>query len=206
MAYLSEYKRTILQGLKDNFIEYHNEDEKLSIGEIVISIVPLDDRYFLPCDGRILDSYNDNYKELYEAIGDIYKSEANRVLEVGEFCIPKAEGITFRMIDPTGKLDETRELGEEKTWGLPKSMKTDFNLNDQDRFVKNTQKVLDNIDGTDGIDTTPLHIVGAFVHSNFESKQLRYKANGGGEPRVGSKIRFKEMTAYSYIKYKSYLL
>lgn len=200
---LSEFKRNILNGLEDVYTKYHNENEKLLIGTIVSSIIKLDEEYFMLCDGRVLDKTNPNYVDLYNNIGDTYRNDANRAMEEHEFAIPNIKNRYLRMLDPSGKYDdEGRVLGDNKDWGLPENLRTDFDLSTQDRFIRNKQSSID-IDGNDGIDSIPLDTIGQGSNSNFKSANLRYVANGGGEPRIGDKIVFKSMIIYSYIYYKA---
>ena len=203
---LTPYMASIRNQMIELFTEQFNKAEKLEVGTIVSSIVPLDPEYFLPCDGRILEISNPNYSYLYEAIGDTYKNDTQSYVEIGYFKIPNIEGKVLRMVDTTGDLDDAnRTLGDEKEWGLPEKSKTNFDLNNQDRFVKNRQGYKDT-EGTDGQDTIPLHIVGAGASSNFQSTSFNYIANGGGEPRVGDKVEFSRMTVYAYIYYKPFLI
>lgn len=205
-AKLTPYMVSIKNQMIELFTEQFNKSEKLEVGTIVSSIVPLDPDYFLLCDGRILEISNPNYKYLYDAIGDTYKNDTSAYVETGYFKIPNIEGKVLRMVDTTGTLDDAnRALGNEKEWGLPEKSKTNFDLNNQDRFIQNRQGYKDT-EGTDGQDTIPLHIVGAGASSNFQSKSFKHVANGGGEPRVGDKVEFSRMTVYAYIYYRPFLI
>lgn len=199
---LTPYMVSLKNQMIDKFIEQFNQSERLEVGSIVSSITPLDEEYFLPCDGRILDASNQNYKYLYDAIGDTYNNETPTRVYEGYFKIPKIDGKVIRMIDTEGILDDAnRPLGDEKEWGLPEKDKLNFDLNNQDRFIRNKQGYKE-ADNADGQDTIPLHIVGAGASSNFQSKGFKYVSNGGGTPRIGDKVEFNRMVVYSYIYYK----
>ena len=205
MSSLSPYKQNLKNKLIENFTNYFNEDEKISVGSIIPSLVPLDEKYFLLCDGRILNSVDEKYKELYAAIGDTYANFATRKLNQGEFCIPNYSGKLVRMTDTVGSIDDkNRELGDEKEWGMPEDKKTDFELFNQDKFIKNSQFKTES--DNDGKDTTPLHIVGSAAHSNFKSTNYNFVENGSGKPRVGDSIKFKRFKIYAYIKYKPFTI
>lgn len=203
---LTPYMVSIKNQMLEQFTEHFNKAEKLEVGTIVSSIIPLDSEYFLPCDGRILEISNPNYKYLYDAIGDTYQNDTTTPVDAGYFKIPNIENKTIRMVDTTGALDEAnRPLGDEKEWGIPEDSKIDFDLNNQDKFIRNKQGFKDT-ESSDGQDTIPLHIVGAGASSNIQSKAFNYVANGGGEPRVGDRVEFNRMTVYAYIYYKPFLI
>lgn len=199
-----------LSSIRDRIIRIHsnyvNESEKLEVGTIIPSLVPLDEEYFLPCDGRILSIFDEKYKSLYEAIGDRYANETDEKVEKGYFKIPRIEGRLIRSVDPTGTLDDAnRPLGDNKPWGVSENAKTDFDLLNQDNFVKNDQSFI-STEHTDDQDTVPIHIIGQDVGSNFKTKNLRFVANGGGEPRVSEKVSFSKMSVYAYIYYKPFTI
>lgn len=199
-----------LSSIRDIMIRMHsnyiNETEKLEIGSIIPSLVSLNEEHFLLCDGRILNALDEKYRLLYEVIGDTYANDTNVKVEPGYFKIPRIEGQLIRSIDSIGILDDAnRPLGDNKPWGISEKAKTDFDLLNQDNFVKNDQSFI-STEHTDEQDTVPIHIIGQDISSNFKTKNIRFVANGGGEPRVSDKVNFSKMSVYAYIYYKPFII
>lgn len=187
------------------FIKKDQEISNKDIGKnVILSLVPLDEKYFVLCDGSKYRKTDVRYKKLYEIIGDKYIGDYNKTDGVSdeEFVVPNFTDRGLIMQDKSSTLDTSRELGSNSQWSIPLNIITNFNLFDQTPIVMNNPNAdIDETQNTYKFDTAGNQV---FVAKKY--KKFKMIKNGASEFNLDkeNKLRFNSIYVYPYLKYRTY--
>lgn len=187
------------------FIKKDQEISNKDIGKnVILSLVPLDEKYFVLCDGSKYRKTDVRYKKLYEAIGDKYIGDYNKTDGVSdeEFVVPNFTDRGLIMQDKSSTLDTSRELGSNSQWSIPLNIITNFNLFDQTPIVMNNP----NADTDETQNTYKFDTAGNQVFVAKKYKKFKMIKNGASELNLDkeNKLRFNSIYVYPYLKYRTY--
>ena len=196
---------SLVKDIVNKFIEKDLEISNKDIGNsIILSLVPLDEKYFVLCDGSKYRKTDVRYRKLYEVIGDKFLDNYNKTDGVTkeEFVVPNLIDKGFIMQDKSSTLDTSRELGSNGSWSIPLRMISDFNFFDQTPVILNNP----NAPYAEGEETYKFDTAGnqAFVARKYN----RFKMIKNGSEELAfdkdNKLRFNSIYVYPYLKYRTY--
>lgn len=187
------------------FKEKDQEISKNDIGKnIILSLVPLDEKYFVLCDGSKYRKTDIKYRNLYEVIGDKFLKDYNGLGNVSdeEFVVPNLIDKGLIMQDKSSSLDTSRELGSDAKWSMPLDKITDFNLFDQTPIViNNPNSSTDETQMTYKFDTAGNQV---FIAKKYNKFKIVKNGSNDLNPNKENKLRFNSIYVYPYLKYRTF--
>ncbi len=196
---------SLVKDIVKKFIEKDIEDSSKDIGKsIILSLVPLDEKYFVLCDGSKYRKANVRYSKLYEVIGDKFLNNYTKTDGVSdeEFVVPNLIDKGFIMQDKSFTLDNSRELGSDASWSLPLKAITDFNYFDQTPIIMNNP----NAEYAEEEENYKFETAGNQTFIVRKYKRFQMIKNGSEDIRIdeNDELRFNSIYVYPYLKYRAY--
>lgn len=196
---------SLVKDIVKKFIEKDLEISNKDIGKtIILSLVPLDEKYFVLCDGSKYSKTDVRYSKLYEIIGDKFLDNYTKTDGVSdeEFVVPNLIDKGFIMQDKSSTLDTSRELGSDASWSLPLKMITDFNFFDQTPVIMNDP----NSEYAEGEETYKLDTAGNQMFIARKYNKFKMVKNGSDDIKISEddKLRFNSIYVYPYLKYRTF--